>query len=56
MSFYPLLDQLEWNDYTGSWVEADLSKWKLRHGQRMSTRLHNKTEAKDGHAYYRYDM
>ena len=56
MSFYLLLDQLEWNDYTGSWVEAHLSKWKLRHGQRMSTCLHNKMDAKDGHAHYRYDI
>jgi hypothetical protein len=54
MSFRPLLNELEWTDYTGPQVEGDSSRWKLGRDQRMSTRLQNKMGARECHAHYRY--
>jgi len=45
MSFHPLPDELKWNDYTGSQVEVDLSRWKFKHDRWMSIHLHNKMNA-----------
>jgi hypothetical protein len=54
MSFRTLPDELEWTDYNGPQVKADLSRWKLGRDRRMSTRLQNKMSAREGYAHYRY--
>ena len=53
MSFCLLPDELKWSDYTGSLVEVDLSRWKFKCVRRMSARLHNKMDAREGLAHYR---
>ena len=53
MPFCVLLDKLERIDCIGPRVEVYLSRWKLGCSRRMSTRLHNKIDAKEGHAHYR---
>jgi hypothetical protein len=56
MSFCTLPDELEWSNYTGSRVEANLCRWKFRCGQRMSTRLHNEMDGREDHTHYRCDI
>jgi hypothetical protein len=53
MPLCPLLDELQWTNYIGPRVEANSSRWKLKHSQRMSTCLHNEMNAREGHAHYR---
>jgi hypothetical protein len=56
MPFHPLLDELEWTNYTRPRVKTDLYRWEYGYGWQMSTHLHNEMDAREGHTHYRYGI